>query len=176
VLFPNNNLIESAGIAMNGYTPIDVGRDLPGHRQSSVYECFAVQWALALVRKQAVVGVLDEDVFFGHVGWDDIDNCLAVRKKGWKVVYCGVGAAYHSPRATRGDDSMQAAVKNLVNAHTFYKRNGFWDLFLKTAPAATLKEQIMLLQMVIPTLSGLDKAKVSDDLSQLEDGIKAVGR
>ncbi len=132
-LFPNG-LIESAGIRMIKWLPTDIGRDLPGYRLPTVYECDAVQWAFALLRKEAVVGNLEENIFHGFRGWDDIDNCFVVKKNGWKVFYCGLGIAYHEPRATRGNDGKQAYIENQENGQIFYKRWGFWDEFIKENP------------------------------------------
>ncbi len=132
-IFPDER-IESAGIRMMKYLPTDMGRDLPGHRLSGVYEPEAVQWAFALLRKKAIVGNLEEGIFHGFVGWDDIDNCFAVKAKGWKIFYCGLGVGYHEPRATRGDNSPEASVKNKENGERFYKRWGLWDDFIKDNP------------------------------------------
>ena len=129
-LFPNG-LIESAGIAFAGHIPTDIGRDQPGYRCNEVRDAEAVQWAFALHRKAALVGNLDEDVFLGHVGWDDIDNCLVLKSKGWKILYCGQGTGIHQPRATRGSNSQEAALKNQKNSHTFFKRWGLWDKYLE---------------------------------------------
>jgi len=126
-----NGLIESAGIAFAGHIPTDIGRDQPGYRCNEVREAEAVQWAFALHRKAALVGNLDEDVFIGHVGWDDIDNCLVLKSKGWKILYCGQGTGIHQPRATRGSNSQEAALKNQKNSHTFFKRWGLWDKYLE---------------------------------------------
>lgn len=133
-LFPNG-AIESAGIAMAGSRPIDVGRDLLGHRLSRLYECDAVQWAFAMVRKEAVTNPpMPEGVFNGFVGWDDIDNCLVLRKRGWKVVYTGFGVGFHQPRATRGSNEPDRLEANQQNARRFYKRWGWWEQFLETHP------------------------------------------
>lgn len=137
-LFPDG-LIESAGIMMRDakivdggiyyqYTtqmPTDIGKGWAGHRASGTYDCDAVQWAFAMHRLEAVKGTI-EDIFHGHKGMDDIDNCFAVKKKGWRIAYCGQGVAYHNPRATRGDDSAEAARLNQENKELFFKRWGFW--------------------------------------------------
>jgi len=132
--------IESAGISMMNYTPVDIGRDLPSHRLSSIYEPLAVQWAFAMVRKQAVmddgVGNLPEGVYNGFKGWDDIDNCFVLRAEGWKVIYCGLGAGYHYPRATRGSNTRLSSDLNRENARKFYRRWGYWDMFIKDYPKA----------------------------------------
>ena len=127
-LFPWGR-IESAGIVFQGHIPCDFGRDEDGFRHPETMEVVAVQWAFAMIRKKAAVGNLQEDVFHGFVGWDDIDNCFAVRSKGWKILYCGSGVGIHQPRATRGSDTIEAHIKNVYNSHAFFKRWGFWEMF-----------------------------------------------
>jgi len=133
--------IESAGITMLGFTPMDIGRDSPGYGLNSMHECIAVQWAFALVRKEAVVGNLSEGIFHGFVGWDDIDNSFAVRKKGWDIWYCGLGVGTHETRSTRGKDTVDALLKNRENAETFYKRWGYWELYQKANEAGSIHEK-----------------------------------
>ncbi len=129
--------IESAGIRMVKWLPCDLGRGLPSHRLSTVYESDAVQWAFALLRKEAVTP-LEEGVFNGFKGWDDIDNCFVVKKNGWKVFYDGLGVGYHEPRSTRGDDGAEAAKLNAENGERFYKRWGLWEEFNAQAPTKTI--------------------------------------
>ena len=128
--------IESAGIKMSGFTPCDMGRDEPGHRLTTAYPCFSVQWAFALLRRTAVEGQLDPDLWEGFVGFDDIDNSLVLRSRGWEAWYCGFGAGYHHTHATRGRDTTEALSKNRKNAEKFYKRWGYWDLFKQANPYA----------------------------------------
>ena len=132
-LFPSG-LIESAGIAMVKFLPTDIGRDFAGHRLSGVYECAATQWAFALVRKEAAVGNLTETAFHGFKGWDDIDNCFVLRKRGWRILYCGLGVGYHEPRATRGSNTLEAYHQNRENGEAFYKRWGYWEEYKKDNP------------------------------------------
>ena len=128
--------IESAGISMNGYTPCDMGRDEPGHRLVMSYPCVSLQWAFALLRKEAVMGNLDEDLWQGFVGFDDIDNTIYLRYKRWEAWYCGLGTGYHKTHATRGSNENEKLRKNRINAEIFYKRWGYWDLFKKQNPYA----------------------------------------
>ena len=131
-LYPHG-LIESAGVGMANFMPIDLGRNEPGHRFTCIYETVAVQWAFALLRKDAVKDLevgnyrWDENVYNGFRGWDDLDNCFMLRENGWKVVYCGFGAGYHTPRATRGLGRKEAHQVNHENSIIFYKRWGLWD-------------------------------------------------
>jgi len=134
--------IESAGINMNGFTPFDSGRDEPGHRRAVSYPCFSIQWAFALLRREAVVGNLDENLMQGFVGFDDIDNTIYLRYKGWEAWYCGLGAGYHRTHSTRGYKSFKGSnedekiFKNKMNAEIFYKRWGYWDLYKEKNPYA----------------------------------------
>ncbi len=129
-LLPDGS-IEHAGIVFQGHIPTDYGKGAPNFYCNEVREAIAVQWAFALHRKDAILGNLDENLFHGFVGWDDIDNCFVVRSKGWKVLYCGQGIGTHFPRATRGDDSIEACVKNKENGEKFYKRWGYWKMFME---------------------------------------------
>jgi len=126
-----NGFIESYGIKMVQYLPCDMARGEPGHRWALVMEMDAVQWAFALLRVEAVKGRLSENGFHGFRGWDDIDNSLTVKNAGWKVVACGATVGFHEPRATRGNDSEQAAKENRENGVLFYKHWGFWEDFVK---------------------------------------------
>ncbi len=128
--------IESAGLNMVGFHACDMGRDEAGHRLTVSYPCFSVQWAFALSRREAAVGNLDEDLWQGFVGFDDIDNTLVMRYKGWEAWYCGLGAGYHQTHATRGGVEDEKLIKNRKNAEIFYKRWGYWDLFREKNPYA----------------------------------------
>jgi len=155
-LFPNG-LIESAGISFVGYRPTDIGRDLAGHRLSLVYDCEAVQWAFALLRRKAIP-VLEEDVYNGFKGWDDIDNSLVVRKAGWKIVTSGLGVGYHTPRATRGSDTDESYQKNKENAEKFYKRWDYWDMYKED-----IAKDEVLVGMRLKDTYGLTKPNLGDD-------------
>ncbi len=132
-----DGLIESAGVFMQGYMPCDLGRDLPAQRLSLSYPCFSLQWSHILLRREAVVGNLDEDIWRGFVGWDDLDNTIFVRYKGWEAWYCGLGSSYHKTHATRGNDDDETLRNNRIDGEIFYKRWGYWDSFKALNPYAT---------------------------------------
>jgi len=119
-------IIESAGIVFEGIFPIDRGKGNPSHRLTSISEVPAVQWALVILRKEAI-GILEENIYHPWRGWEDIDYCLVARKKGWKVYYCGYGAGFHETKATRGSDAQKAHRLNQENGEIFYKRWDMWD-------------------------------------------------
>ena len=130
-----NGLIESVGLTFRGHIPLDLGRGRPGYAIPWNYEAIAVQWACAFLRKEAI-GILEENTYHGFVGWDDIDNCMVVREKGWTIMACGQGVALHNPRATRGNNAAEVTIKNRQNAEKFLKRWGFWKQFRKVEPKA----------------------------------------
>ena len=143
-LYPNG-LIESAGIKMDKYLPCDIGRDWPGHRLMSIYQVDAVQWAFALLRKEAVMGNLDEDIFNGFKGVDDVDNCFVVRDKGWEIWFDGYGVGYHEPKSTRNDSTLNGKLLNAQNMETFYKRWGLWESYEKEVKGITQADLIHLI-------------------------------
>ena len=128
--------IESAGIYMNGLMPYDLGRDEWSHRRTCSYPTFSLQWAFALLRREAVAGNLREDIYNGFVGFDDIDNTLYLRYKGWEAWYCGLGAGFHQTHATRGGNTDDKFLANRRNAEAFYKRWGYWETFREENPYA----------------------------------------
>lgn len=130
--------IESAGINFQGHIPIDLHSDHPSHRFSSLYECEAVQWALAILRKKAVVGNIPEGIYNGFKGMDDVDNCCILRQKGWKIFYCGYGAGYHETHATRGSSTKEDIKLNRENQEIFFKRWGKWEQYLATGGRASI--------------------------------------
>ena len=123
-------VIESAGIIFEGLFPVDRGHLHPSHRLTSMAEMPAVQWAFTILRKEAV-GILEEGVYHGFRGWDDIDNCFVLRKNGWHIWYCGYGVGYHEAKATRGSNDIENRRHNQENGEIFYKRWGMWDEYQK---------------------------------------------
>jgi len=125
-----------AGVKVIGYTPIDIGATLPAHMLNLNYERNAVQWALCIHRKAALIGNLAEDIYHGFCGWDDIDNCYVLKEKGWKIFYSGTGVGYHIQHATRGSNDPNDAKhqKGKENGEIFRKR---WGLLIdKNNPEA----------------------------------------
>lgn len=134
-----NGRIESAGISRYKYICYDRGRGEPAHHYSDVDEPYSLQWAHALLRKEAVVGNLAEDIYHGFAGFDDVDNTLVLKELGWKAVYCGMGVSYHQTHATRGSDEAEKARQNQENALAFYKRWGLMDMYLADNPIEVMK-------------------------------------
>ena len=106
-LLYQNGLIEHAGIVASDYGWGDIGRNEPGHRYSYNCEVPAVGFALVFINREAFPNGMPEKLYpYGFAGPDDVDICYSVRKRGWKVVYCGQCCAYHIANAVRnkGED------------------------------------------------------------------------
>ena len=99
-LLTETGLISHAGLLVKDDTLWNLGARDAGHRYTFINEVPAVGWALALYRRSAFPDGM-EDYYIGFRGWDDVDWCFDLRKRGWKVLYCGFGAAYHKEGATR---------------------------------------------------------------------------
>ena len=100
-LLSRNGLISHAGLQVANGVLYNIGKTEPAHRYTFMCEVPAVGWALALFRRSAFPDGVDEDYYIGFRGWDDVDWCYDLRKRGYKVMYCGFGAAYHNEGATR---------------------------------------------------------------------------
>lgn len=131
-----SGLIESAGLSSTGDNSnlVDIGTGVASHRLSKVYECEAVPWAFVLMRKEAVMGNLDETLYEGFKGWEDLDACFVLREKGWRILYCGLGVGYHRTRATRDAENQKDIISNLKNREIFNKRWGYWEVYHKNNP------------------------------------------
>lgn len=99
-----HGIIEHAGIILFEDSPCwcDIGRNEPGHRHSYIAPAPAVGFALVFINRLAFPDGFPEGLYpHGFAGPDDVDACFAVRKRGWKVMYCGACSAYHAANAVR---------------------------------------------------------------------------
>jgi GT2 family glycosyltransferase len=90
----------------------------------------AVTAACMLTRKSVFgdLGGFDERNL--RVAWNDVDYCLRLREKGYRVVFNAYARLYHLESQSRGDDKdpaeiayMQAQWKRYVDADPFYNPN-----------------------------------------------------
>jgi len=125
-LLYDSGVIEHAGMYWTPDMPhhMNFGVNQPGRRYSFLREVPAVGWALVLMRKLALPEKLDITTYHGFRGYDDMDNCLEMAKRGWKILYCGLGAAYHQAGATRHSNDEQYFKEHEENRITFLKRWG----------------------------------------------------
>ena len=125
LLFPDTSTIIEAGAVFFADTAgrVNVGMHEPSHRYTHIREVDAVGWAVILLRRAALpVNGLEEDYYIGFRGSDDVDNCLEMKKRGWKVIYNGYGAAYHKLGACIGLDSQQGQIDSMENSRRFQER------------------------------------------------------
>lgn len=116
-------VIEHAGIFFNPGMEhhMNIGVGEPAQRYTYICGLDIVGWALVMLRRAVFPQGLNEEIYHGFAGFDDIDNCLDARSRGWKVVYCGLGSAYHRALAVR-ERSAQAEEEYEQNRRTFLQR------------------------------------------------------
>ncbi len=104
ILFPDTNLIIEAGDhVFPDATRMNVGMYEPGHRYSHVREVNVIGWAVVLLRRAAIP---PEGFDNRYIPWRcvaDLDNCLEIKKRGWKIYYNGLGVVYHKLGASQGN-------------------------------------------------------------------------
>jgi GT2 family glycosyltransferase len=92
-----NGLIENAGVTVCDDNVRCIGKGEPGHRYSFTYEVDAVGGNVCLYRRDALKQVpFNFSEYLPYSGHVDIDHCLSLKEKGWKVYYCGSGTVYHT--------------------------------------------------------------------------------
>ncbi len=129
-------VIENAGIVfeepMMHHQNIGVGE--AGHRFTHVRPIQAAGFCCFLMRRRAVEHGFEEDYYIGWNGFDDVDACLTLGKKAWKIMYCGYSAVFHYAHATRGNPntwSKEQWEKYDENRFRFLTRWANWGEFAK---------------------------------------------
>ncbi len=124
LLFPETNTIIEAGeiVRPNGERP-NIGMYEPSHRHTYVREVHSVGWACVLLRRAALPPEgLDENTYIGFRGMDDSDNCLEIKKRGYKILYNGYGCVYHKLSACQGGGTEQGQLEAAENYHRFVNK------------------------------------------------------
>lgn len=125
ILYPETNLIIEAGEMMNWVTGdrYNIGMGELGHRHSYIREVDAVGWSAILIRRNAIPeGGFDENFYIGWRGNDDTDNCLEMKKRGWKIMYNGLGTVYHQLSSCMGDGTEQGRMESAENYRRFKEK------------------------------------------------------
>ncbi len=124
LLFPETNTIIEAGEAVypDGNRP-NLGMYEPSHRHTYTVEVRAIGWACVLIRRAAIPeGGFDEVSYIGFRGMDDSDNCLEMRKRGWKIIYNGYGAVYHKLSSCTGGGTEKGQQESAENYRRFIEK------------------------------------------------------
>ncbi len=126
--------IENAGIVfeepMMHHQNIGVGE--AAHRFTHIRPIQAGGFCCVLFRRKAIEHGLETDYYIGWNGFDDVDACLTLGKREWKIMYCGYSAVYHYAHATRGNPntwSKEQWDKYDENRFRFLTRWASWGEF-----------------------------------------------
>jgi len=143
LLYPSGIASHAPGTIQHGGVILGVGgvaghafKYLPADRHYyfdlhwTIRNCSAVTGACAMIRREVLdeVGGFDENL---KVAFGDIDLCLRVREKGYRVVYTPYAMLYHKECATRGKlhpSEDEAYMMNrwrdtLIKGDTYYSAN-----------------------------------------------------
>ena len=132
-LIKPSGVLEHAGMQFNPDMPHHINYGLNASPWEHTYfrvmeDLDTVGWALVLLRRIALPPEgLEEDYYIGFRGFCDVDNCLQIKKLGWKVMYCGYGCAKHYEAATRGIPTPEYYEEQDENRKRFLKRWGKQD-------------------------------------------------
>ena len=123
-LLSKNGLISHAGLYIENKILYNIGKLEVAHRYTFMNEMPAIGWALSLFRRSAFPNGVDEDYYIGFRGFDDVDWCYDLRNRGYKIMYCGFGAAYHNEGATRITRTEEFNADVRENTRRFFARWG----------------------------------------------------
>lgn len=123
ILDPATNLIIEAGDhVFPDATRINIGMYDVGHRYSHIREVNAIGWAVVLMRRAVIPS---EGFDSNYIPWRcaaDLDNCLEIKKRGWKIYYNGLGSVYHKLGASQGDGTNYGRKEAGENCEYFEKK------------------------------------------------------
>jgi len=115
LLYPGVGVIQHAGIEMSERGPRHRLQSLPADAAEADVDCFvpAVTGACLLVRRILFDELGGFDEAFAN-GCEDVDFCLRVAERGFRVLYCGSSMLLHHECATRGADDSERERANLA--------------------------------------------------------------
>ncbi|MCZ2340525.1 MAG: glycosyltransferase family 2 protein [Bacteroidales bacterium] len=134
-LYYADDTIQHAGIVVGmggvaGHAHLNFPRTAPGHMQRLVYtqNVAAVTGACLLMPKSVfdAVGGFDEGFV---LAFNDVDLCLAVLAKGYRVVWTPDAELYHLESKTRGPEDTEEKQKRFKREYDLFHLK--WGQFLK---------------------------------------------
>ena len=134
-LYYPDNRIQSAGIVIGmGGVAGSMFTDLPGgrsgymHKASIMQDMSAVTAACMLVKKEAyeAAGGFTEEL---GVAFNDVDFCLKIGQKGYRVVYDPFAELYHDESRTRGAEDTPEKARRFQNEIEYFRSH--WTDILK---------------------------------------------
>ena len=179
LLYPDRKTIQHAGVCVGAYGRAehyakflrlpDTGLSL-GHLGSLLinHEVAAVTAACLLIRKEVLdaVGGLDEEL---QVGFNDVDLCLRVGEKGYRVLFCPHAELVHHESMSRGTSSADPHPRDTAR---FLEK---WRMLLEVGdpyfnPAFSLTSTTWLPRSPIPVVFEIRRRIVE----RLEGGMEKV--
>ena len=127
LLYPSNE-VQHAGVVTGiwgvaAHINKNIGSDTPGYFGSAILasEKTAVTAACMLIRKSIFIEVEGFDAENLAVAFNDVDLCLKVRQKGYKIIWTPFALLYHHESPSRGLDTEPEKIDRF-NYEVYYMR------------------------------------------------------
>ncbi|MBA7602028.1 hypothetical protein ES703_09113 [subsurface metagenome] len=121
-----NTIIEAGDHVLLDTRAINIGRGEPSHHHVRVIGVNAIAFCAILMRRAAIPkGGWDESTYIGFRGVEDIDNCLTIRKAGWRILYNGFGSVYHEPHGSDPKYANEKVKDEMLENHRRFSNKWF---------------------------------------------------
>jgi GT2 family glycosyltransferase len=139
-LYYPNDLIQHAGVVLGiqgvaGHSHKHFGRDSVGYAtRTQVIQNYSAVTAACMVLRRKVfdeLGGLDETNL--PIAFNDIDLCLRIRKRGYRILWTPYAELYHDESASRGPDDVPAQLPRFLREQTYMKLK--WGELLVSDPS-----------------------------------------
>jgi GT2 family glycosyltransferase len=141
LVYPNNVLQEAGGVIFNDATGWNYGKNQNVHSSlfRFVREVDYCSGAALSIKKEIFEKLGGYDLRFAPAYFEDTDLCFAVRKLGYKVMYCPTSRVIHYEGVTNGTDVTKGMKRyQIINAPKF-KQKWAKELSRQYPPDANLR-------------------------------------
>lgn len=139
LLYPDDT-IQHAGVIVGlggvaGHAFLGERRNAPGYfcRILSVQDLSAVTAACLMVKKSVYQEVGGMDIAL-KVAFNDVDFCMRVRERGYRIVYQPFSVWYHDESKTRGPEDTDEKIERFSREITYFQKR--WKGFLQEGDPA----------------------------------------
>ena len=137
--YPNNTLqhggvvLGIGGVASHSHKRIPKGKGGYFNRATLIQEFSAVTAACMLLPKKVFLEIDGFDEENLTVAFNDVDLCLRIREKGYRIVWTPYAELYHHESLSRGEDRLDEKNKRFFLENEFMLKK--WKTWIENDPA-----------------------------------------
>jgi len=137
--YPNNTLqhggvvLGIGGVASHSHKRIPKGKGGYFNRATLIQEFSAVTAACMLLPKKVFLEIDGFDEENLTVAFNDVDLCLSIREKGYRIVWTPYAELYHHESLSRGEDRLDEKNKRFFLENEFMLKK--WKTWIENDPA-----------------------------------------